>query len=161
MNYIYIFLTGYGLKVFYDLSMWLYGYYLRIKWVSYFNSNNKNAIAYTYQIEKYLCAIPNEYIVDKIFSKYNQEEVMTSFIKAHGYYRHHFILNFWPFYWIKLLLFLPQSVIKYLGLNTRKQTPRLFNVIWWICGAIYTVYNVEIISYIKELISQLFSFFAK
>jgi len=141
--------------------MWLYGYFLRFKWVSYFNKNNKNFISYTYQIKKYLMSIPNNYLVNDIFSSalYVQEEVTKLFIEAHGYYRYNFLQNFNLFYWIKLIIYLPQHIILYLNPKSKRKTLHIFNLLYWLGSALFTIYNNEITAFIKQAIELLIEFF--
>lgn len=161
MKFVYMLLVAYFLKIVYDFFKWIYGYYLRIKWVSYFKRNDINFLSYTYQIEQYLISIPNIYSVDDLFKKYNQEKILKSFIISHGYYKHIFLQNFNIFYWIKFVIFLPQKILFYLNPRFKKKTLHFFNFIYWILGAIFTIYNNEITSYIKDLINLILKHFAK
>lgn len=149
------------LKVLYDFSSWLYGYFLRFKWVCYFNTNNKNLTSYYYQIIKYLDTFPYEQVGAGIYESYNRQNVENLFIKTHGYYRHRFLQNFNPFYWINIIVFLPQKIIGYLNIRCKTKTVHLFNLIYWLISVIFTIYNNEITTYIKDLIKLLFNFFTK
>lgn len=159
MKILKIIFIVYLLKLLYDFFNWLYGYFLRIKWISYFNKNNKNAIQYTYQIRKYLSNVPTNNYVSEIFAKYNQDKIYNLFLEAHGYYRYLFRQNFNPFYWIKLIIFLPQNILYYLGFNFKRKFLNIINFIWWLCSIVFAIYNDEITSYIKELIKLFFEKF--
>lgn len=153
MNTYKIILICFILKVIYNFLYWLYGFFLRYKWVCYFNNNDKNMIQYTYQIRHYLnkhSCCPNE-----IFKLYNKDNIYISFLETHGYYRHIFLQNFNPFYWIKLIIFLPQNLINYLGIKANKKSVKIINVIYWIFTSIFAIYNNEITTYIKETIKLL------
>lgn len=141
------------IKVIYDFLYWLYGFFLRYKWVNYFNNNDKSMIQYTYQIKHYLNK--HSFCPNEIFKSYNQNEMCTSFLETQGYCRYILLQNFNPFYWINLIIFLPQNIIKYLGFKTSKKSIKIINVIYWIITPIFTIYNNEIIAYIKGIIKLL------
>lgn len=161
MKYVYIFLIIFVLKILHDFFLWIYGYFLRIKWVSYFKTENKNYISYTYQTEKYLNSVPNVCICGDLYLKSLAKENEKEFIKSHGYYKYRLLQNINPFYWLKLVIFLPQNIIRYLGLRTKNQTVKFFNIIWWLSSILFTIYNDEITSFLKELIKSLFEYFSK
>lgn len=161
MSFIHTLFIAYFLKVFYDFSMWIYGYFLRIKWVSFYNKRKKSAISYTYQIQKYFSNAITSFHVNDIFSKYNQEKVLNLFIETHGYYRHCFIQNFNPFYWIELIFHLPQHILHYLGFRPRKKSINIINFLWSIGGFTYAVYSDEINSFIKQMVKSLFEMINK
>ena len=161
MNFVHTLFIAYLLKIIYDFSMWIYGYFLRIKWVSFYNKRKKSAISYTYQIRKYFSNAITSSQVNDIFPKCNQETVLNIFIETHGYYKHRFIQNFNPFYWIELIFHLPQHLLHYLGFRPRRKSINILNFLWSICGFIYAVYNEEINDFIKQIINSLFKTFNK
>ncbi len=141
------------IKVIYNFLYWLYGFFLRYKWVNYFNNNDKNMIQYTYQIRHYLNK--HSYCPSEIFKSNNQNEMFNSFLETQGYYRYALLQNFNPFYWINLIIFLPQNIIRYLGFKINRKSIKIINVIYWILTPILTIYNDEITTYIKETIKLL------
>lgn len=153
MNFYKIIFICFLLKVIYNFLCWLYGFFLRYKWIRYFNNNDKNMIQYTYQIKNYL----NKYssCPDEIFKLSNQKDMCTSFLETHGCCRYEFLQNFNPFYWINLIIFLPQNIIRYLGFKTSKKSIKIINFIYWILTPLFTIYNDEITTYIKETIKLL------
>lgn len=157
MNFYKILVILYLCKLLYDFFNLLYGSYLKNKWQLYFQNNDRNMIQYTNQIQNYLYSVPNLNALGNIFDEYKQQQIEISFIQAYGYYKHKFLLNFYPFYWLKIIVFLPQNILKYLKFNFNKSLIRLFNVVYWILGLFYTIYNNEINAIIKEFISKLFS----
>lgn len=161
IKYIYIFLTIYFLKLIYDFGIWLYGYFLRIKWISYFNNNKGNAISYTYQIQKYLNNAPLSDRCDNVFSTYHAKDTLNLFIESHGYYRYKFFQNFNPFYWLKLIIYLPQNFLHFLGFKSNRRFLKIINVIFWIGAVVYSVYNTEINNFIKDIVKLIFEYFTK
>lgn len=155
MKWYILLIVSFGLKVLYDFCVWMYGYYLRIKWVSYFNKNNINYIKYNYQLEKYFLDTPSCECYSDLFDKDNVNVIKIEFIKSHGYYKHKFFQNFNPFYWINFVLFLPQNIIYYLGFKRKSKSIKLLNIIWWIFSIIFAIYQNEITTFIKELIKSL------
>lgn len=161
MNYFKIIFYILLIKILYDLSYWIYGYFLRYKWSAVFYSNNKNLLSYYYQILEYLNKLPYESVNPDIYRLDNKPYIEILFIKSHGYYRQKFLQNFNPFYWINVIIFLPQRIIYYLGINYKMKTIHLLNLIYWICSIIFTIYNDEIVTYIKDLIDLIFKYFTK
>lgn len=159
MNIYKVLLIFLILKIIYNFIYWIYGYFLRYKWVNFFNNNDKNMIQYTFQIRKYLCNY--SYCPNDIFKTYNQTEINNLFIESHGYYRYLFLQNFNIFFWIKLIIFLPQNIITYLGLKPKKKSIKVINIIYWIFSIVFTIYNDEITTYIKETIKLLIENFSK
>lgn len=161
MNYLKLFLIIFVLKLIHDFFMWIYSYFLRTKWVSYFNNNNRNAIQYTYQIQKYIFYIPVNEVCTDFFNRSSIKVSEESFIRAHGYYRYKFFQNFNLFYWIELIIKLPQKILQYMGLNLKRKTINIINCIYWICSIIFTIYNDEIINFVKTTINLFLENFIK
>ena len=153
MNVYKILFICFILKVIYNFFYWLYGFFLEHKWGNYFNNNDKNMVQYTYQIRHYLKK--HSFCPNEIFNSYNRNEMYNSFLETQGYYRYILLQNFNPFYWINLIIFLPQNIIRYLGFKTNRKSVKIINVIYWIIASIFTIYNDEITTYIKETIKLL------
>lgn len=149
------------LKVLYDFSSWLYGYFLRFKWVCYFNTNNKNLMGYNFQIIEYLNKIPYESIIDDVYDISDRKYIEELFIKSHGYYKYLFLQNFNPFYWINIVIFFPQKIVNYLGLRFKRKTIHFLNIFYWIFSVTFAIYNDEITTFIKKLIKLIFKYFTK
>lgn len=149
------------LKVLYDFSSWLYGYFLQFKWVCYFNTNNKNLMGYNFQIIEYLNKIPYESIIDDVYDISDRKYIEELFIKSHGYYKYLFLQNFNPFYWINIVIFFPQKIVNYLGLRFKRKTIHFLNIFYWIFSVTFAIYNDEITTFIKNLIKLIFKYFTK
>lgn len=161
MKYIYILLVVYVMKLLHDFFAWMYGYYLHYKWVAFFKTKNNKYISYSYQIEKYISAVPNVSIADDLFTSYLYNEHLESFIKSHGYYKFNFFQNFNPYYWIKIVVFLPQKILLYLNPRHKQKTLHIFNVIYWLGTFIFTIYNDEATTFIKNIIDSFLRYFSK
>lgn len=161
MNYLKLIIYISSLKILYNFLYWLYGYFLRYKWVSYFNTNNKNLMGYNFQIIEYLNRIPYESIIDDVYNISNKKYIEKLFIKSHGYYKYLFLRNFNPFYWISIVIFLPQKIVDYLGLRFKRKTIHFLNILYWIFSVTFTIYNDEITTFIKNLIKLIFKYFTK
>ncbi len=152
MNFYKLLLVSYILKIMYDLSMWLYGYFLHSKWVAYMNTSDNKYRQYTYQIRKYL----NLDVAFEIFDFHFKETMIDFFTETHGYYRHQLLLNFWPFYWISFMFNIPHKLLNFIGIKSRKLNINLINVISWLSAFLIWTYNDEIVSFIKVVINSIF-----
>lgn len=161
LNYLKLIIYIFLLKALYNFLYWIYGYFLRYKWVSYFNTDNKNLIGYNFQILEYLNKIPYESSITDVYNISNRKSVETLFIKSHGYYKYLFLQNFNPFYWISIVIFLPQRIVDYLGLRFKRKTINFLNIFYWICSVTFAIYNDEITTFIKNLIKLIFKYFTK
>lgn len=161
LNYLKLTIYIFILKVLYNFLYWLYGYFLRYKWVSYFNTNNKNLMGYNFQIIEYLNKIPYESIIDDVYDISDRKYIEELFIKSHGYYKYLFLQNFNPFYWINIVIFFPQKIVNYLGLRFKRKTIHFLNIFYWIFSVTFAIYNDEITTFIKNLIKLIFKYFTK
>lgn len=118
-------------------------------------------MSYDYQISKYLNETPFGLPDFDIYNTANKERTEILFIKCIGYYKYQFRQNFNPAYWIRTLLFLPQIILEYSGINFKKGTIHFLNLIYWISSVIFAIYNTEITTYIKDLVKLLFEYFTK
>lgn len=161
MNYLRIIAYIIIFKVFYNFLYWMYGYYLHHKWICYFNNDNKYLMGYYYQIIEYLNKLPYEQVPASIFTISSQRNIETLFIKSHGYYKYLFLQNFNPFYWINIVVFLPQRIDNYLELKFKRKTIHFLNIFYWIFSVTFAIYNDEITTFIKNLIKLIFKYFTK
>ena len=87
-----------------------------------------------------------------------KEIMLNSFQVAKGYYKARFLESFNPIYWINIIIFLPQKILKYIGMNENTSF-RIANVIltffYWVSGFAFTLYKSQIKHFIITLISQL------
>lgn len=118
-------------------------------------------MGYYYQIIEYLNKLPYEQVPASIFTISNQRNIETLFIKSHGYYKYLFLQNFNPFYWINIVVFLPQRIDNYLELKFKRKTIHFLNIFYWIFSVTFAIYNDEITTFIKNLIKLIFKYFTK
>lgn len=189
MNYIYIFISVVLLKFLYNLINYLENFRLYKIWTNYFDKLIKkkkcsNAITYTRNIEEHfkLANISNASIPFSIPIGYGQvatsEATMfenifandkrvipyinNAFLEARGFFKKRMLESFNPMYWLKLIIYLPKNIIKYLGLNTDTIFTKIFQIIFWIADTLlFVIYQDEISIFIKNIINELFSFFSK
>ena len=74
---------------------------------------------------------------------------------AIGEYEHKCKETFNPFYWLKIIIFLPQNAIAYVGGNADGLLSKVFNFIYWIAGIVITVsvgiYPEEVRTFLDKL----------
>lgn len=79
--------------------------------------------------------------------------------EALGYFKYGMIDSINPFYWIETIVFLPKSVLDYIGIDTDKVSSKILNVlltlIWWIIATFGVLYKDNIISIINNFINSL------
>lgn len=87
----------------------------------------------------------------------DEVNAMTSaFEMAIGVYRQRIVDSFNPIYWIEFIIFIPKHIIQYLGLDTENISTRLFQLFYWILGAIYAIYSNQINQIIQDFLSNFF-----
>jgi hypothetical protein len=118
-------------------------------------------MGYNFQIIEYLNKIPYESIIDDVYDISDRKYIEELFIKSHGYYKYLFFQNFNPFYWINIVIFLPQKIVNYLGLRFKRKTIHFLNIFYWIFSVTFAIYNDEITTFIKNLIKLIFKYFTK
>lgn len=82
--------------------------------------------------------------------------VRESLLEAKGNYWSRFINSINPFYWLKIILYIPKSIFSYLGLNTDSILIKIFQLIYWligiVCTFIITVFPEETKNFIMSFI---------
>ena len=63
---------------------------------------------------------------------------IQSLQEAKGNYWSRFINSFNPFYWLKIILFIPKYLFSYLGLKDDNIIIKIFQLVYWLTGAIIT-----------------------
>ena len=180
MIYIYAFLAIILFKTLLNIFRYFNNEYLYKKWLEYFEKLLKEEecaeyISYTHAIQQnFKNANVSEPCVpemepmgwgyaarvtikafDNIFTnnKRNVQYVNNAFLEAKGIYRTRIFEAFNPWYWIKLVLFLPKNIISYLGLETNNIYTRIFQLLFWIIDSILVVvFKDEIATFIKGIL---------
>lgn len=71
--------------------------------------------------------------------------LITYFKEAAGIFKKRIFDSLNPIYWIEFLIFLPQNIIYYLGLNKDSKNIQIFtkvlNIIWWIISVLIGVFK--------------------
>lgn len=79
-------------------------------------------------------------------------------LEAKGNYWLKFKNSFNIFYWIRMILFIPKNISSYLGLNSENIITKLFQLLYWSIGIIFTflisVYPEEIKNLISSFIDR-------
>lgn len=55
-------------------------------------------------------------------------------------------------YWFNCVVFLPQKVLSYLGLNSDGPLGKISNIIYWTLSFIWTVFEARLIELIKQIL---------
>lgn len=73
----------------------------------------------------------------------NRQDVASTtynlLLEAKGNYWSKFINSFNLFYWARILLFLPQKLFSYLGLKPDSVIIKIFQLIYWTIGIVFTI----------------------
>lgn len=83
--------------------------------------------------------------------------IVNSFHETIGVYRDRIVNSINPLYWVEFIFFLPKFLFEYLGLSPESIIIRLFQVVYWVLGLLYAIFEVEIITILKNWLSTLFS----
>lgn len=85
------------------------------------------------------------------FVRYNMQALQ----QAKEVYRQRMFTSINPISWLEILLFLPQNILKYMGLPPKSLASRILNVIYWVMGIVVAIINEPIKNYITKIISDL------
>lgn len=79
--------------------------------------------------------------------------------EAIGYFKDEMLNSFNPIYWIDTIIFLPKTILEYIGADTEKVSSKILNVIltaiWWVITAFGVIYHDKIISIIQDFLDKL------
>lgn len=75
---------------------------------------------------------------------------------AKGVYKKRITDSINPIFWIETLVYLPKSIFQYLGVPAENLVTKIFQLLWWICGAFYTIYESQVINLIQSFLSNFF-----
>lgn len=82
--------------------------------------------------------------------------VMESLLEAKGNYLSKFINSFNPFYWIRIIIFIPKYLFSYLGLKEESIIIKIFQIIYWVIAVVFTfliaIFPEEIKNFIFSII---------
>ena len=163
MNYLYIFIFIIFFHAFYNLVNYLRYPIIEKYFFKNFSSNSSermDAISHKNQIINYIkyAGIKDRYIpvvqavgyghvasssvsiLDNFLN--NRQDIasnaMNCLLEAKGNYWSRFINSFNPFYWLRIILFLPRYLFSYLGLKEENIIIKIFQIIYWLLAIIFT-----------------------
>lgn len=90
----------------------------------------------------------------------NRQDIASSayelLLEAKGNYWSRFVNSINPFYWFRIILFIPKYIFSYLGIKSDNIFVKIFQLIYWIIGVAFTflisVYPTEIKAFIDSII---------
>lgn len=68
------------------------------------------------------------------------------------YYQDKYSENFSPAFWIRSIIFLPGSIVKYVGLKDNSITARIFNLVYWFLVPLGSVMRLNLINLVHQLL---------
>lgn len=83
--------------------------------------------------------------------------VTMKFHQAIGVYRSRLWEALSPFYWIETLVYLPRSVLRYLGVSADNIGAKLLTVVYWISSAAFVFYRTDLKAFLEEIYKQVFT----
>lgn len=97
-------------------------------------------------------------IMDNLFTNNNNFFAGNCqlFNDAIGTFRRRIFENFSPVFWIESLIFLPKNVFQYLGVKADSIFIKIFQILYWLIGVLYTIYSNQINSLIQDFLSNFF-----
>lgn len=85
--------------------------------------------------------------------------VLNMFEEAEGVFRKNMLDSFNPFYWIDLIVFLPKSLLSYIGISSEVTAYKicyvLFTFIWWILGILVVYFKPQLQDFVIKLVRNL------
>ncbi|MFQ7092178.1 MAG: hypothetical protein ACLRQ8_10255 [Coprococcus sp.] len=84
---------------------------------------------------------------------------LNMFEEAEGVFRKNMIDSINPFYWIDLIIFLPKTLLSYLGISSETSTYKICNVlltfIWWVFEVFLIYYKPQLQQFLVELVRNI------
>lgn len=77
--------------------------------------------------------------------------IMGWFLEAIGTYRLRMLDSLNPLKWIETVLFLPASVIRYLGLSSDNIFTKILQLLWWLLAPLAVIFRNRILEIIRVL----------
>ena len=93
-----------------------------------------------------------------LFSNMNnlREDVVSNMLKcfaeAKGTFKHRIFENFSPIFWINQILFLPRTVLEYLGVSGESIFTKIFQLLYWIITPLLVIFRDNLCQYVLTLI---------
>ena len=82
------------------------------------------------------------------------------FQEAIGVYRTRTLEAINPLYWIELVVFLPQKVLKYLGVSAESLLTRVITLLWWVTSVVaaflFALYRPDVEALVKAILGKIF-----
>jgi hypothetical protein len=75
--------------------------------------------------------------------------------EAYGVYRSRIFESINPLYWIDSVIFLPRTVLEYLGVKNENIAVKILNIIYWISAPIALIYKDKLVTFISDWLSHL------
>ena len=79
--------------------------------------------------------------------------MMQCFSEARGTFKHRIIETFSPLFWINQILFLPRTILEFLGIKPESIIVKLFQLVYWLTTPLLVVFRDNICQYILSLIN--------
>ncbi len=182
MKYLYIFLTVIALHALYNLINYLRYPLIEKYFLKNFSSDSSekmDAMSRKNQIIRYIkyAGVEDRYIpvvqpvgygqlasstisVLNNLSNNRQDiasSVMNCLLEAKGNYWSKFINSFNPFYWLRIIIFIPKYIFSYLGIKEESIVLKIFQLIYWLLAVIFTflitVFPDEIKNFIFSILN--------
>ena len=163
MKYVYIFLSIIGLHALYNLINFLRYPLIEKQLLKNYSTDKAqklDALSHKTQILNYIknagvkdktipVAQPLGYgqIASSTVSVFNNimnqrqdiaANVTDCLLEAKGNYWFRFINSFNPFYWLRIIIFIPKYIFSYLGLKEENIVVKIFQLIYWLIAIICT-----------------------
>lgn len=84
--------------------------------------------------------------------------VLESLLEAKGNYWSKFVNSFNPFFWLRIIIFIPKYLFSYLGLKEESIVIKIFQILYWIIAVISTFLITIFPEEIKEFIFSIIHF---
>lgn len=88
-----------------------------------------------------------------------ESTALNMFEEAEGAFRKNMIDSINPFYWVDLIIFLPKTLLSYLGISSETSAYKICNVlltfIWWVFGIFLVYYKPQLQQFLIELVRNI------
>lgn len=97
-------------------------------------------------------------VFDNITNSRNDiaQNALSSLLEARGNYWSRFVNSFNPFYWFRIIVFIPKYVFSYLGLKEESIFIKIFQLVYWLLAITFTflisVFPEEIKNFIFSIL---------
>ena len=79
--------------------------------------------------------------------------MIACFSTARGTFKNRITENFSPIFWINCILFLPRTVLEYLGISGESLIAKLLQLVYWVAAPLFALLRDEIHQFILTLIN--------